>query len=210
MLVVTSHFMIKRLLYILIILQITSHCIGQGKTDKTRNTILGLNAGSFISNNINGFNYFINLTRDLKKVTLSIGPLIGQRWKLDNNFLFAAPQSRGIGLTGLQSITRYYPKLNENIFKYFIQSQVIFQYYKDNGFDNYNNDFYKSRLINSGPFFGIGYKITFLKNFYFTQSASIGGLYKRLSIDFSKNLDIDNENVYFSWTTDLTLGYRFK
>ena len=202
--------MIKRLLYILFALQITSHCIGQEKTDKTRNIILGLNAGSFISNNIDGFNYFINLTRDLKKITQFAGPLIGQRWKLDNNFLFAAPQSRGIGLTGLQSIIRYCPNANKNIFNYFIQSQVIFQYYKDNDFDSYNNNFYKSRLINYGPFLGVGYKITFLKKFYFTQSASIGGLYKHLSIDFSNDLDIDNENVYFSWTTDLMLGYKFK
>jgi hypothetical protein len=204
-------------MYIIFALQITNHCIGQEKSDKTGNIGFGLNAGSFISNKIDGFNFFVDLTYNKinqtynkNKFISSTGPIIGQRWKLDNNFLYTSAQSRGIGLTGLHCITRYFPSPNERTFNYFVQVQSIFQLYSDNDFDNYFNDYYKSHLINLGPFIGVGYKITFLKKLYFTQSVSIGGLYKHLTIDFSNNPDIENENIYFSWTTDLTFGYRFK
>jgi len=188
----------------------TEYCIGQVDTCRTKKIILGISACTFISNDIYGINYYGSFTADKNKNRLTTGPIIGLIWKLNSDFLYAKPESKQIGINGFYLGYQLFPNTKGKTFDYFIQDQFIFQYYKDNGVDSeFPNDSYKSNLLNIGDFIGFGYQVKFLKRFYFTQSIGIGVIYKHLSVDYSNLPDHDDKGRYFSWTTNLGLGYKF-
>ena len=189
----------------------TEYSIGQVDTCKTKKIILGINACTFISNDIDGINYYGLFTLDKRKNRLTVGPIIGPIWKLNSHFLYAKAESKQIGINGFYLGYQFFPDTKKDkIFDYFIQDQFISQYYKDNGIDNeFPSDSYKSDLLNIGDYIGFGYQLKFLKRFYFTQSIGIGIIYKHLSIDFSNLPDYNDEGYYFSWTTNIGLGYKF-
>jgi hypothetical protein len=207
---VGSHFYMRRLIFIILILLATEYCIGQTDTCETKKIIFGITACAFTSYAIPGINYYGPFTIDKGKSSFTIGPIIGPKWKLNSDYIYALPTSSQIGIYGFCLDYQLFPQKKCKIFDYFVQDQLVFHYYKDKSIDNeYPNDSYQSYLLNIVDYIGGGYKINFLKRFYFIQSVGVGFIYHHLSINFSKLSDHNNEGCYMDLITNIGLGYKF-
>jgi|GEM_PF-5493250 len=198
-------------------------CIGQTDTILTTpKFILGVNTGTMIHGMADALDYFAHFTIEKKKHFLAVGPIVGLKLKMDGQYSedFIAKQYR---LNGLHIVYQINPNPKGKRFDFYFQNEFIFLYYIDKGIGYVQVYYpaihlvdaipqsYKSHLACIEDYIGYGFKVKFLKNFYFNQSIGIGILHSAEAINYEDaTYNIRSNDTNPGVILKMGLGYTFK
>ncbi len=211
----------KSFLFILLLV-FANICLGQKDSIAPKKIIYGFKAGGLIDDGEQGPGGYIHFTMEKGQSYFSAGPLFSQKKKVvgrsdgdDIPFYY-----NNYGLTGFNAVYQISPIPKSRVFQSYFQNELLFHYFMDNGTTGNPNDGgdylttaipYKSHQMVIEDFFGWGFKVKFLKNFYLNQSISLGLAYYSTVQNYNDiNYNSTGHNFFPAFLAEIGLGYKFE
>lgn len=189
-------------------------------SNASKKNIFGVSLGTMNSLSSDWADYTSQFTIEKGKSFFAIGPVIGNKLKLERNGNNVF--SNQYHLTGFDIVYQYTPKQKRKVVRFYFQSEFIFLDHVNEGIDQLyirnpiDNKYYfvdkpfKSHQTDVAGFIGCGLKVKFLKNFYFNQSFGIGITYYSKVADYEDVAYSINESYTESgFLLKVGLGYTF-
>ena len=216
--------MFTKQIYFLLLLTLTSNCFGQRDTTVApKKFIFGTNIGVYLSAGSQAINYTPALTIKTKHTQFLLAPLIGPKWCVlyRENRPEPMPQPT-FNLNGLNATFQVNPFPTRKVIDFFLEYNVGFQYIKyqeQNTILDYNyityrytthQEYYNLYRTNLENCLGLGFKIKFLRNFYFNQSIGLGMQYTFYSVGYPDDYVKTEKYFSFDLIAKAGIGYTFE
>lgn len=186
----------------------------------SKKIIFGVSLGAMNSLSSDWVDYTSQFTIEKGKNFFSIGPVIGNKMKLERYGNNVFPNQ--YHLTGFDIVYQFTPKQKRKVVRFYFQNEFIFLDHVNEGIDQLyilnpaDNKYsfvdkpFKSHQTDIAGFIGFGLKVKFLKNFYFNQSFGIGITHYSLVADYEDVVYSINESYTESaFLLKVGFGYTF-